>query len=86
MAGNTGLPLGANGFPAYSGKALVDVELAFPFANGATVAVGAENVLNAYPDVNEYGADTVGNHYGQFSTFGFNGAYYYTRIGYGWGS
>ena len=72
-------------YPAYSGKALVDVELAIPFGNGATVAIGAENVLNAYPEVNVYGADSVGNHYGQFSPFGFNGAYYYTRIGYGWG-
>ena len=72
-------------YPAYSGKALVDVELSIPFGNGATVAVGAENVLNAYPEVNLYGANTVGNQYGQFSPFGFNGAYYYTRIGYGWG-
>ena len=73
-------------YPPYSGKALVDLEIAFPFGNGATVAVGAENILNAYPDVNPFGADTVGNNYGQFSPFGFNGAYYYTRIGYGWGS
>ena len=84
--GLPGGPLSPWLYPAYSGKALVDLEIAFPVANGATVAVGAENVLNAYPEVNEYGAFTVGNHYGQFSPFGFNGAYYYTRIGYGWGS
>ena len=30
-----------------------------------------------------FGADTVGNQYGQFSPFGFNGAYYYTRINTG---
>ena len=71
-------------YPAYSGKALVDLELGIPFG-GVELAFGAENLLNTYPDVNEYGADTVGNRYGQFSPFGFNGAYYYTRIGYGWG-
>ena len=71
-------------YPAYSGKALVDVELGIPFG-GVELAIGAENLLNTYPDVNEYGADTVGNRYGQFSPFGFNGSYYYTRIGYGWG-
>ena len=72
-------------YPPYSGKALLDVELGIPVGNGATIAIGAENILNAYPDINPYGADNVGNHYGQFSPFGFNGAYYYTRIGFGWG-
>ena len=70
-------------YPNYSGKALVDVEFGIPFG-GVELAIGAENLLNTYPDVNEYGAITVGNAYGQFSPFGFNGSYYYTRIGYGW--
>ena len=71
-------------YPAYSGKALLDIEFGIPFG-GAELAIGAENLLNTYPDVNMYGANTVGNQYGQFSPFGFNGAYYYTRISYGWG-
>ncbi len=71
-------------YPPYSGKALVDVELGIPFGN-VELAVGAENLLNTYPDVNPWGAHTVGNNYGQFSPFGFNGTYYYTRISYGWG-
>ena len=71
-------------YAPYSGKALVDVELGIPFGN-VELAVGAENLLNTYPDVNPWGAYTVGNNYGQFSPFGFNGAYYYTRISYGWG-
>ena len=28
----------------------------------------------------------VGNRYGQFGPFGFNGGYYYVRINYGWGA
>ncbi len=72
-------------YPAYSGKALLDVEFGIPFGDAVTLAIGAENLLNTYPDLNMFGADTVGNQYGQFSPFGFNGAYYYTRINYGWG-
>ena len=72
-------------YSPYSGKALLDVELGIPFGGGAELAIGAENLLNTYPDINPYGADNVGNQYGQFSPFGFNGAYYYTRVSYGWG-
>ena len=72
-------------YAPYSGKALIDVEVGIPFGDGVELAIGAENLLNTYPDINPYGADTVGNHYGQFSPFGFNGAYYYTRVSYGWG-
>ena len=72
-------------YPPYSGKALVDAEVSVPIGSRATVALGAENILNTFPDVNPYGADTVGNTYGQFSPFGFNGAYYYSRLSYRWG-
>ena len=72
-------------YPAYAGKALIDLELGIPFGEAITLAVGGENVLNTYPDVNQYGAATVGNQYGQFSPFGFNGAYYYTRLNVGFG-
>ncbi len=73
-------------YPTYSGKALLDLELSIPFGENTTLAVGAENLLNTYPDVNMFGANTVGNQYGQFSPFGFNGAYYYVRVGYSFGS
>ena len=71
-------------YPPYSGKALLDLEFGIPFGD-VELAIGAENLLNAFPDVNPYGALTVGNNFGQFSPFGFNGTYYYTRISYGWG-
>ena len=72
-------------YPAYSGKALLDLELGIPFGDAVTLVVGGQNVLGTYPDVNRFGTDTVGNQYGQFSPFGFNGAYYYTRLNYRWG-
>ena len=71
-------------YPPYSGKALVDFELGLPLADGVDLAVGAENAFNVYPDVNPWAEDTVGNRYGQFSPFGFNGAYYYARLSYAW--
>ena len=69
-------------YPTYSGKALLDLEVGIPFGENVTLAVGTENLLNTYPDVNMFGSETVGNQYGQFSPFGFNGAYYYTRLSY----
>ena len=69
-------------YPNYSGKILVDVELGIPLGESVSLALGAENLLNTYPDVNTFGTETVGNQYGQFSPFGFNGAYYYTRLNY----
>ena len=69
----------------YSGKPLLDLEVGFPFGEGVVLSVGGQNVLNTYPDVNELAAEGVGNLYGQFSPFGFNGAYYYVRLNYGWG-
>ncbi|MYH29214.1 MAG: hypothetical protein F4018_20255 [Acidobacteria bacterium] len=53
--------------------------------NSATLALGVENALNTYPEANSYAPLTVGNRYGQFSPFGFNGAYYYGRLTYRWG-
>ena len=72
-------------YPSYSGKALLDVELGIPIGENVAVAIGGENVLNTYPDVNEHGVMTVGNYYGQFSPFGFNGTNFYVRLNYGWG-
>ena len=72
-------------YPSYAGKALLDLELGIPFGDNLKLALGGENVLNTYPEVNRYGAQTVGNKYGQFSPFGFGGAYYYVRLNYSWG-
>ena len=72
-------------YPLYSGKPLVDLEVGFPF-NDVTLSLGAQNIFNTYPDENPGAVAGVGNRYGQFGPFGFNGGYYYMRINYGWGS
>ena len=72
-------------YPDYSGEFLLDVELGFPMPNDTSIAIGVQNLLNTYPEDNPGAADGVGNRYGQFSPFGFNGAYYYVRFNYAWG-
>jgi iron complex outermembrane receptor protein len=46
------------------------------------VALGANNLFNVYPDKNGIKDWAGGYKYGQFSPFGFGGAYYYTRLAY----
>ena len=80
--------LGRNNAPMYSdynGEFLLDVELGFPLPNNTSIAIGVQNLLNTYPEDNPGAADGVGNRYGQFSPFGFNGSYYYVRFNYAWG-
>ncbi len=71
-------------YPQYSGKPLVDLEAGFPFSD-FTLSIGAQNIFNTYPDENPGAVSGVGNRYGQFGPFGFNGGYYYTRVSFGWG-
>ena len=71
-----------NGF--FAGRPIVDLELTVAAGGGATVAVGAQNVLDTYPDESAR-AMSVGEKYSEYTPWGFNGAYYYVRLGYGWG-
>ncbi len=71
-------------YPLYSGKALLDAELGIPVGDSLSFAVGGQNILNTYPEAHPNAAAGVGNQYGQFSPFGFGGAYYYVRVNYAW--
>ncbi len=68
----------------YPGRMLVDVEAAHTFMGSYTLTLGAQNVLNTVPAEYPGAADGVGNRYGQFTPFGFNGTYLYTRLSYSW--
>ena len=68
----------------YPARIIFDVEAAHTFADRWTLTVGAQNVLNTYPEEYPGAAAGVGNRFGQFTPFGFNGGYYYTRVGYWW--
>ena len=72
-----------NGF--FGGKPVVDLELTIDAGAGVTVKVGAQNTFNTYPDESAR-AMSVGEKYSEYTPWGFNGAYYYVRLGYGWGS
>ena len=71
-------------YSPYAGRALVDVEASYRVRTGLWASVGVQNLLNTYPEVNVYGPRTVGNRYGQFSPFGFDGAYLYARLTSEW--
>ena len=67
----------------YSGKVLFDLETGVSFNDGmSSIAIGAQNILNTYPDEHELAAERTGNRYSQFSPFGFGGAFWYVKYGY----
>ena len=68
----------------YPPRIIFDMEAARTFADRWTLTIGAQNVLNTYPEEYPRAAAGVGNRFGQFTPFGFNGGYYYTRVGYAW--
>ena len=68
----------------YPGRTLFDVEASHSFTDYLTFTLGAQNVLNTFPQEYPGAAAGVGNTYGQFTPFGFNGAFYYARIQYRW--
>ncbi|MCP3963502.1 MAG: TonB-dependent receptor, partial [bacterium] len=72
----------------YSGKSLLDLEAAYSMDNGLTLTLGGQNVLDETPDENPGARSGVGNLYSQFSPFGFNGTFWYAKLGYNfnWGS
>jgi len=70
----------------YDGEYLVDAEASYQFNENIKVIVGAQNLFDEVPEQNPGAAAGVGNRYSQFSPFGFNGAYYYLRVGYDWNS
>ena len=68
----------------YPSRNLIDLEAARTFADRWTLTVGAQNAFNTFPQEYPGAAAGVGNTYGQFTPFGFNGGFYYTRLSYSW--
>ena len=79
------LPSGGIEQGFFDGKPIVDLEGSIALGSGATLAVGGQNVFNTYPDESAR-AMSVGEKYSEYTPWGFNGAYYYVRVGYGWGN
>lgn len=73
----------------YTGKVIFDLEGSYTADSGITITLGGNNILDAYPDENPAyvdpridGEPDIGNKYGQFSPFGFDGAFWYAKVGY----
>ena len=67
----------------FSGKPVFDVEASVPLSEGTTLAFGAQNVFNTFPDMSP-NATSVGERYSEYTPWGFNGAYYYLRLSHIW--
>ncbi len=67
----------------YPGRFVVDAEASLDLSGNAAITVGAQNLLNAYPDESPT-ALNVGARYPESTPFGFNGGYYYVRLSYDW--
>ena len=67
----------------FSGKPVFDAEVSVPLSETTKLAFGAQNVFNMFPDMSP-NATSVGERYSEYTPWGFNGAYYYIRLGYTW--
>lgn len=71
------------GLPIYEGSAVtVDLETGWKFDTGVYVSVGAQNLFDKVPDDNPWGAAVAGAEYPVHTPYGFNGGFYYVRLGY----
>ncbi|WP_249674330.1 TonB-dependent receptor plug domain-containing protein [Pseudomonas abieticivorans] len=66
----------------FGAKWITDLDVAYALSKSLTVALGANNLFNVYPDKNGIKDWAGGYEYGSFSPFGLGGAYYYTRLAY----
>jgi len=66
----------------FKSKWITDIELGYEVNANLKISLGAENLLDVYPDKwsSEWATNNVP--YTQFSPFGYNGAYYYTHLEY----
>jgi iron complex outermembrane receptor protein len=70
------------GLPIYGDSAVtVDAEVGWRFASGLYFNVGAQNLFDKVPDDNPWGG-VAGAQYPVHAPYGFNGGFYYARVGY----
>ena len=69
----------------FSGRYLVDLELALSISDDLSLMAGTRNRLNTFSDKNEVTAGIFGLPYSQFTPWGFDGGYYHARLSYSFG-
>ncbi len=71
------------GLPIYGGSAVtVDLETGWKFDSGLYFNIGAQNLFDKVPADNPWGAAVAGAAYPVHAPYGFNGGFYYFRVGY----
>jgi iron complex outermembrane receptor protein len=70
------------GLPIYGDSAVtVDAEVGWSFASGLYFNLGAQNLFDEMPDENPW-AGVAGARYPVHTPYGFNGGFYYARVGF----
>ena len=70
------------GLPIHGGSVVTaDAEIGWKFASGLYFSAGAQNLFDKVPDTNPWGG-IAGAKYPVHAPYGFNGGFYYARIGY----
>ncbi|HVF36138.1 MAG TPA: TonB-dependent receptor, partial [Candidatus Saccharimonadia bacterium] len=71
------------GLPIYEDAAVTfDIETGWEWDSGLYFRVGAQNLFDNTPDDNPWGALVAGAEYPVHSPYGFNGGFYYARVGF----
>ena len=71
--------------PLLDGRYIVDLEASIPLTRDVTLAVGGQNVFDAFSQRMDLFANIFGLPYSQFTPWGLSGGYYYARVNYTWG-
>ncbi|WP_298401664.1 TonB-dependent receptor [Sphingobium sp.] len=61
-------------------KTILDLELGYRLAKGVKLSIGANNLLNTYPNKLKPVNRTVGNLYNAYAPYGISGGFYYGRF------
>ena len=70
-------------YAEFGAKILVDLEVNYDFDSGLSLAFGAQNLFDTYPDENTLAAQQgSGLRYPESSPYGFNGGFYYFKASY----
>ncbi len=71
----------ATGDRTFGGKWVADLDIGYDLTDRVTLAVGANNLFDTYPDRNGLIAVDGSGAYGGFAPFGLSGGSYYARVG-----
>ena len=80
----------AVGAQTYGGAFLVDLQVSYGVIENLGITIGVNNVLNVEPDnvtlsdpdIENFTGSIVGRPFGEYSPYGFGGAFWYTKVGY----